>query len=81
MGNSVAVYNTAPVIQYRYSLIQYTDCIPCVIRKKYNTVYSIVHDIYKEHETFMAMTTLLLMYINRKRGQEVLIRSCILTYT
>jgi hypothetical protein len=38
VGNSVAVYNTASVIQYIYSLIQYTDCIPWVIRKKYNTV-------------------------------------------
>ena len=38
VGNSVAVYNTASVIQYIYSLIQYTDCIPWLIRKKYNTV-------------------------------------------
>ena len=28
VGNSVAVYNTGSVIQYRYSLIQYSGCIP-----------------------------------------------------
>ena len=38
VGNSVAVYNMASVMHYRYGLIQYSDCIACAVNKNIDTV-------------------------------------------
>jgi hypothetical protein len=62
VGNSVAVYNTGSVIQYRYSLLQCSGCIPCVVKKIYNTVYACICKTAAQPQ-FGSLKSLLGLYV------------------